>query len=212
VSLADNGQVTEDDGDTLWRSTLIHIGWCQKFGDRQIAFVADVHADSYSGNTVAHINQDDFALPPDLAGRLAICLYWICGDDMREINADLGETAINLESLIVRAFDPISAQRILDKLRRALTIRPAERARSGQGAPHVRPSISTDTPKDPILPAEARKMAQTLRRVPTHEEFMRLIGVPESDIVAVEPRLAVEPPKFVGETSRKKKRNKKRSP
>jgi hypothetical protein len=119
VELNDNGQVTPDDGQSSWSSTMIYFGW----GRRQIT--ADVHVDGYSGKAVASILHDGLGLSAQLLERLAIALYWSCGTVMRETLCELGFALVDLEGVLRRLFYRGDAERMLRKFRAAATSRPA---------------------------------------------------------------------------------------
>lgn len=119
VELYDNGQVTPDDGESSWSSTLLYFGW------RGGKVAADVHRDGYSGRTIASITHDGFGLPAHLLERLAIALYRSCGRVMRETCCDLGFALADVEAVVIRLFYRSDAQRMLRKFRAAAAARPA---------------------------------------------------------------------------------------
>ena len=119
VELIDNGQVSPDDGESSWGSTLLYFGW------RGGQVAADVHMDGYSGNAIASIKHDGFGLPAHLLERLAIALYWSCGKEMREICCDLGFAQIELEGFLGRRFYRGDTERMLRKFRAVAASGPA---------------------------------------------------------------------------------------
>jgi hypothetical protein len=113
VELNDNGQVSPDDGESSWGSTLIYFGW----GGKHV--IADVHMDGYSGKTKAKITDDTIGLPTHLLERLAISLFWSCGSSLREGFSDLGFALIEVERVVESLFYRGDAQHVLNKFRAA---------------------------------------------------------------------------------------------
>ena len=118
VELEENGQVSPDDGQTSWQSTLVSFG----FGISGV--IVDVHVDGYSFNARAFIKRDDFGFPPHLLEQLAIKLYWYCGRVMREMACDIGTCGCDIEGVLRRLFYHADAERMLRKFRLALTANP----------------------------------------------------------------------------------------
>jgi hypothetical protein len=119
VELNENGQVTPDDGESSWSSTLIYFGWSGK------NVLADIHVDGYSGQAKAKITDDTIGLPAHLLERLAISLFWSCGRSMRDTCSDLGFALIEVERVVETLFYRGDAQHILKKFRAAAPLRAA---------------------------------------------------------------------------------------